>query len=86
MTETEKGRDIGRGRSRLHAESLTWTRSGVSRMRPWAESGTKPLSHPGLPCAVFFYAHIFLLMYSIRLLKFILFLIPLFIWKLRVLT
>ena len=25
------------------------TRSQVSRIRPWAEGGAKPLSHPGCP-------------------------------------
>ena len=25
------------------------TRSRVSRIRPWADSGAKPLSHPGCP-------------------------------------
>ena len=25
------------------------TRSQVSRIMPWAEGGTKPLSHPGCP-------------------------------------
>ena len=25
------------------------TRSGVPRIMPWAEVGTKPLSHPGCP-------------------------------------
>ena len=25
------------------------TRSGVSRITPWAEGGAKPLSHPGCP-------------------------------------
>ena len=32
------------------------TRSLVSRIRPWAEGGAKPLSHPGCPC-LFDYSH-----------------------------
>ncbi|CAD7677563.1 unnamed protein product [Nyctereutes procyonoides] len=44
----KRGRDTGRGRSRLHAGSLTWDLiPGVSRITPWAEGGAKPLSHPG---------------------------------------
>ena len=26
-----------------------WTQSQVSRIKPWAEGGAKPLSHPGIP-------------------------------------
>ena len=29
------------------------TRSQVSRIRPWAEGGAKPLSHPGCPKSTF---------------------------------
>ena len=47
--ERERGRDTGRGRSRLHAGCPMWTRSRISRITPWAEGGTKPLSHPGCP-------------------------------------
>ena len=39
MKEKERQRD--RERSRL----LAW----VSRIMPWAEGSTKPLSHPGIP-------------------------------------
>ena len=28
------------------------TRSQVSRIRPWADSGAKPLSHPGCPLSL----------------------------------
>ena len=45
----ESSRDKGRGRSRLHAGSLTWDSIPVSRIRPWAEGGAKPLSHGGRP-------------------------------------
>ena len=48
-TERERGRDTDRGRSRLHAGSLTGTPSQVSRITPWAEGGAKPLSHRGCP-------------------------------------
>ena len=44
-TETERGRDTGRGRSRLPAG----TQSQVSRIIPLAEGGAKPLSHPDCP-------------------------------------
>ena len=47
--EREKGRDTGRGRSRLHAGSPSGTWSQVSRIRPWAEGGAITLSHPGCP-------------------------------------
>ena len=55
--DTERGRDTGRGRSRLHAGSPMWdsTRSRVSRITPWAEGGAKPLSHPGCLQALFLY-------------------------------
>ena len=53
MRHTERGRDTGRGRSRLHAGSPMGTRSWVSRVTPWAKSSTKPLSHPG--CPVYFF-------------------------------
>ena len=45
----EKGRDTDRGRCSFHAGSGCGTRSGVSRIMPWAESSTKPLSHSGCP-------------------------------------
>ena len=48
--ERERGRDTGRGRSRLHAPGAQrGTRSQVSRITPWAEGGAKLLSHPGCP-------------------------------------
>ena len=46
---TERSRDASRGRSRLHAGSLTWDSIRVSRIIPWAEGGAKPLSHLGCP-------------------------------------
>ena len=30
-----------------------WTRSGVSKIRPWAEGSAKPLSHWGCPLVCF---------------------------------
>ena len=49
MRDSERGRDSGRGRSRFHAGSLTQDSIRVSRIRPWAEGGTKLLSHRGCP-------------------------------------
>ena len=49
----ERDRGIGRGRSRLHAGSLTWDPIQVSRIRPPAEGDTKPLSHLGCPDQAF---------------------------------
>ena len=46
MRDTERGRDTGRGRSRLHAGSPTRTRS---RITPLAEGSAKPLNHLGCP-------------------------------------
>ena len=51
-TQRERGRDTGRGRSRLHAGSPTWD-SGLDPRspgsRPGPKAGAKPLSHPGIP-------------------------------------
>ena len=54
--ERERGRDIGRGRSRLHAPGARrGIRSRVSRIAPWAtKAGAKPLRHPGIPNYIFF--------------------------------
>ena len=42
--------ETGRGRSRLHAPGAgRGIPSWVSRIRPWAEDGARPLSHPGCP-------------------------------------
>ena len=53
MRDTEGGgaeADTGRGRSRLHARSLTM---GLSPRTPGSppgpKAGAKPLSHPGVP-------------------------------------
>ena len=58
--ERERGRDTGRGRSRLHAGSLSGIPSRVSRIRPWAEGDTKPLSHWGCPRRVLIKVFLFL--------------------------
>ena len=49
--EGERGRDTGRGKSRLHALGARHgIRSRVSRIAPWAlKAGAKPLRHPGIP-------------------------------------
>ena len=48
--EREKGRDTGRGRSRLHVGSLMWERGTLfrdSRIAHWAAGGAKLLHHGG---------------------------------------
>ena len=56
--EIERGRDIGRGRNRLHAgspDARTRSWPGASGISPWAKGrDTQPLSHPGIPCCIFF--------------------------------
>ena len=51
IRKRERGRDIGRGRSRLHAPGARCgIRSRVSRIaRPGPKAGAKPLCHPGIP-------------------------------------
>ena len=47
---TERDRDIGRGRSRLHAQSPMWDSipgPPGSRLEPKVDA--QPLSHPGIP-------------------------------------
>ena len=52
-TVRERGRDTGRGRSRLHAPGARCgTRSWDSRI-PEPKAGAKPLSHPGIPIFYF---------------------------------
>ena len=50
VTDRERERDIGRGRSRLHAPGAgRGTRSRVSRITPRASGGAKQLCHQGCP-------------------------------------
>ena len=51
-TQREKGRDTGRGRSRLHAGSQTWDSIQGPQDQALAEGGAKPLRHPGCPSNV----------------------------------
>ena len=44
MRDTERGREAGSIQGAQHG-----TGSWVSRIRPWAEGGAKPLGHPGCP-------------------------------------
>ena len=66
--ERERGRDTGRGRSRLHAGSLHGTRSWITRIRPWAQGGAKPLSCWGCPALYnflfFFFKIYFIFIYD----------------------
>ena len=49
-TERKRGRDTGRGRSRLHTGSLdVGLDPGTPGLCPGPKAGTKPLSHPGIP-------------------------------------
>ena len=47
MRDKEKGRDTGRGRSRLHAGSPI--QDLIPGSRPGPKAGTKLLSRPGIP-------------------------------------
>ena len=54
VTERERGRVTGRGRSRLHAGSMhrepdVGFNPGSPGSRPGPKAGAKPLSHPGIP-------------------------------------
>ena len=48
-TERERSRDIGRGRSRLHAESDMGLEPRTPGSHPGLKAGTKPLSHSEIP-------------------------------------
>ena len=51
VTEREKDRDIGRGRSRLHAPGARCgIRSRVSRIAPWAKGRRQTAAPPRDPC------------------------------------
>ena len=50
MIVRERGRDIGRGRSRLHAPGARYgTRSQVSRIAPWAKGRRQTTAPPRDP-------------------------------------
>ena len=50
MRDTERGRDTGRGRSRLHAASLMWDSiPGPQDHALGWKADAHPLSHPGVP-------------------------------------
>ena len=50
MRDTQRERQRHRQREKqAPCREPHGTRSRVSRIRPWAEVGAKPLSHPGLP-------------------------------------
>ena len=55
--ERERGRDIGRGRSRLLAGSLMRDLIPDSRSQPEPKAGPQPLSHPGIPVPGVFKQH-----------------------------
>ena len=60
MRDTEKERDKTQADGDAGSMQGAWhgTRSWVSRIRPWAEGGAKPLSHPG--CIFFFFKILFI--------------------------
>ena len=50
MRDTETGAETqAEGEAGSMQGARRGTRSPVSRIRPWAEGGAKPLSHPGCP-------------------------------------
>ena len=53
-TKRERGRDTGRGRSRLHAGSPTRDLIQVSRITPWAKGGGLTAEPPRDPPFILF--------------------------------
>ena len=49
MRDTERGRDMDRGRSRLPARSPMWDLISGQGSCPESTAGAQPLSHPGIP-------------------------------------
>ena len=47
--ETERGRDIGRGRSRPWQRAQRGTQSRIPGSGPEPKADAQPLSHPGIP-------------------------------------
>ena len=53
MRHTEREAETqAEGEAGIIQRAQRGTRSRVSRIRPWAEGGAKPLSHPGCPMAI----------------------------------
>ena len=60
--ERERGRDIGRGRSRLHAPGAQRGirfDPGSPGSRPGPKAGAKPLRHPGIPLNCKYYVKLY---------------------------
>ena len=58
MRDTERGREAetqAEGEAGSMQGARHGTQSQVSRIRPWAKGGAKPLSHPGCPINKFLY-------------------------------
>ena len=56
VTQRERGRDIGRGRSRLHAPGARrGIRSRVSRIAPWAKGRRQTAAPPRDPNKIHLY-------------------------------
>ena len=53
--EKERGRDTGRGRSRIQQGAWCGTLSWVSRITPWAAGSAKPLRHRGCPKCFYYF-------------------------------
>ena len=56
-TQRERDRDTAEGEAGSMEGARCGTRSQVSRIRPWAEGGAKPLSHQGCPILHIFKKH-----------------------------
>ena len=51
---TERGRGVGRGRSRLLTGNLMWDSIPRPGSRPGQKADAQPLSHPGIPVVDYF--------------------------------
>ena len=66
VTQRERGRDTGRGRSRLHAlGARRGIRSRVSRIVPWAKGRRQTAAPPRDPYIYIFFIEVFLPSYCI---------------------
>ena len=63
----EKGRDIGRGRSRLLTRSLMRDSIPDPGITTWAKAGAQQLSHPGVPSVGFSHKVFIMLRYMYHL-------------------